>query len=311
MFIELWSPLQVKLHENNSEDSIVLCKRLINDTLQDLSNMFTWEFLTDMKSYTTTADDQMVILDGNTPYNLDASAIMYAYCTATGDSGTLLTINGKRINADNTFDITSESLTLCTTATATGAIGWSHIDSFIRTGTTGDVVVIGSDGTELLRIENDVKVSKEDIGKITCVNNLNSGKEIVEVDPATILKGGLSVSSGTLLFSPYTPCYALLENGIGLANVGSGSVLLITYQKTPRVLNQNIDRTEFPRQLWPKIIEAAFLNGLRHEDESDGDAGLQAYIPKLQEIVSDWVMGRGQSTIGRPRVMPVGVKRRI
>lgn len=311
MFIELWSPLQTKLHENNSEDSIVLCKRLINDTLQDLSNKFTFEFLTDMKSYTTTADDQMVILDGNTPYNLDASAIMYAYCTATGDSGTLLTINGKRINSDNTFDITAESLTLCTTATATGAIGWSHIDSFIRTGTVGDVVVINSAGTELLRIDNDVKVSKEDIGKITAIVNIVSGKEVVEVDPAMILKGGLSISSGTLGINTTTPAYALLQNGIGLAGVGASSTLLITYQKTPRVLNQNIDSTEFPRQLWPKIIEAAFLNGLRHEDEADGQYGMEKYNSKLEEIVSDWVMGRGQSTIGRPRVMPAGVKRRI
>jgi hypothetical protein len=96
-----------------------------------------------------------------------------------------------------------------------------------------------------------------------------------------------------------------------LANVLVNTDVLMFYQKIPRTMILPTDTTEFPRNLWPKIVEAAYWGyGLRYEDEADAVQGMANYKGKLQECVEAWLISRGNSSIGRSRVMPARVRRR-
>ena len=310
MFIEMWSPLQTKLHENNSDDSRVLCKRLINDTLLDLSNLYDFEFLRCDATGTLTADDQEVLV-GATVWDLSAATNIVAYNSATGDHGCTVTIYGTRINADETFDVTSESLVLSSipdAIQATGTTQFSQLHRITRTGSAGPIIFYNSSGEgigQILAIQSEIEPINNI--RITYLGIPALNREITRMDYNTVLQGSPQGS-----YTGTKACYDLHKSGIKLFNVASGTVIQLLYQKTPRYLINNIDRTEFPRYLWPKIIEAAYLGyGLRAEDEADASEGRALYRQKLDEVVSDYFLHGGKTTESRTRVLPARVRRRV
>jgi hypothetical protein len=305
LFIELWGPLRDLSHENNMAASNDMCQMMINDTLVDLGNEYDFEFLRRAKDYTCTANDQVVSLDNI--YTLSAAGIVYAYCTASADAGTFLQVFGKRINSDNTYDLTSETLTLAATATATGGISWSHIDRFRKTGTAGAVVAISSGGTELGRLSASQTELSNDFNKIGGVYDITNNREISQMDKNVIYSG-----SPTLQYSGTPEAWDYDSTGsIQLFNVVTNTVIKIIYQALPKVLNANMDWTEFPRNLWPGIIQAAYMKMLRYTDESDGTQAYANYRNKIKEVVDAWICLGAQGTMGRSRVLPVGARRKL
>jgi len=281
-------------------------KLLVNDTLKDLANEYDWECLRKEVDYTLTAADQSISL--NEIYDLTGAYTCYAQSTLTADAGGVIQIRGTRINSDGSYDITADSITL-TTVTATGGISFSHIDSIRKASTTGTVTITNSSAATIATLHAaDTELNSRDVLRITGVYDTTNDAEIPMMDRNTALKGSPNFTSAT----SHNSYYDIDANNLKLMNIATATAIKVVYLAVPRTLVLSTDIPEFPRFLWPKIVDACMYGyGLRYEDENDATWGMTNYKLKLQEIVEAWTMGRGQRTSGRPRVLPVRYKRGI
>lgn len=307
MFIELWQGLRDLMHENSGTDStdvgIVKPKLFINWAINDLACLYDWPFLRGEIQMTATAGSGLYVI--NPISQLTATAqTLYIYSNATADGGGSVIVKGKQIPGSNANYINvTDTVTLIATATATGGVTFSHIDSITRAVGSGTITVVTSTGGSVATIPSSTEYVSNDISKINAVVNQTDKVSIFEYNYSTYQKGNPNGSNlGT------DAAYDMDYSGkIRFMNITSGDSVLILYQRTPKYLMDDRDRTEFPNKFYSKIINAAYEGyGLRYEDEGDALQGKMRYQSLLKEIVQDYLIGSNQQT---RRILPKQFKR--
>lgn len=304
LFIELWAGLRDLMGDNNTAGDINDAKRFINWTMADLANEYDWEFLRGEQSITATA--------GSSVYDLSqinqltaTSETLYVFSDASADDGSVVTIYGKQIAASSTLNISSDPITIIGTATATGGIAYSHIDSIRKNTTNGSVTVVTSTGGAVATLTANETYISNDLNKINFVVDTTNDKRIIPYDRSTYERGNPDGSN----LGSYSGYDIDHEGKLRLFNVDANTILNVIYQRIPRWLINDSDRSEFPRIFDSKIINAAYEGyGLRYRDQQDAQIGKQRYKALLQDIVESWVSGKDTP---RQYVMPSWYKRRI
>ena len=280
-------------------------KRFINWTLKDLANEYDWEFLRGEINLTATG--------GSGVYNLEAilqlsatAETLYAQSDATADGGDILEVFGKSIpGSDADLIYQRDLMTLVATATATGGVSFSHIDGIRRVAGDGTILVTNSEGTVLATLTSTDTYLANDVNKINKVISNSNDKQIKPYDYSTYQKGNPD-NSDLGDDGAYDIDYL---GQLRLMNVTANDIFRIVYQREPKYLFNDQDRTEFKTSLYPQIIEACYFGYVaRYEDESDGTTLKAAYKTKLGQIIDAWLKGKDQRT---SRVMPSWQKRRI
>lgn len=287
MFIELWQGVRDLMHDNNTDTAVANAKRFVNWTLQDLGNRYDWEFLKGTLQLTASAGSGLYVIDPIAQITATGTTL-YVYSDATADGGSTVKLLGKQIPGSNADVIQScDVVTIIGTATATGGVGFSHLDSIQRATGSGTVYVVTSAGGVVASLGASTTYLANDIKQIDKVVDQTNNKIITRYDYSDYQKGN---PNDTNLTSD--EAYDIDFNGqIRLMNVASGLSVLILYQRSPRYLINDIDRTEFPRFLYQKIINASWNGyGKRYQDEQDGTVGESIYTQLLDDIVSDYKM---------------------
>ena len=307
MFIELWQGLRDLMHDNATDQSASDAKRFINWTLKDLSNVYEWEFLRGTLQVTATGGSGLY--DLNVIQQLSATAqALYFQIDASADAGSVVTVYGKQVPGSNANVImTNDAVTMAAGATASGGTTFSHIDHIVKATTSGSVYVTTSaSGGDVVAIlgANDTYLSN-DIQRITKVIDQTASSDVIRYDYNTYQKGNPNDSSlGSI------EAYDIdFDQKLRLMNISGTPSILILYQRFPKYLMYDQDRTEFPYQFYNQIIDACYQGyGLRYQDESDAWNGKVRYKELLNQIVSEWLMGRDKK---QARVIPSWYKQSI
>lgn len=309
MFISLWQGVRDLMHDNSTTNATDDAKRFINWTIQDLANEYDWEFLRGSLNITASAGAGIYSLQQLDQLTATAETL-YAYTDATADSGLPVYVYGKQIGASSNLTITADIMSLIGTATATGGMTFSSIDSIRKNTTSGTVTVVTSTGGVIATLSSTDRIKANDIRKINVVVDQNNSELMAAFDYNTYQQGNPNDSGrGTLQAYDidFDPDYA--NQSIRLMNVAVGRAALVIYQRIPRYLMRDNDRSEFPEYLYPGIIEAAYEGwGLRYQDEADGSQAKLRYKELLQEIVRTWITGKAQKGA---RVMPGWYRRHV
>lgn len=306
LFIELWIGLRDLLGDNETAQDANDSKRFINWTLRDLSNRYDWEFLRGQKGLTATAGAGLYDLTNIAQISATAQSI-FIQTDASADDGSIVTIFGKQIAASSALNVSSDPVTLVATATASGAIQYSHLDSIRKAASTGTIIVTSSaSGGDIIATlgPTDTYLSN-DINKINIITDTSNLKRVHPYDEATFEQGNPD-GSNLGNFSAYDINH---EGQLQLFNVEASVLLKIFYQRVPRWLIKDQDRSEFPYIMTSKIINASYEGyGLRYRDQEDAQLGKQRYLGLLDDIVSDWKVGKDKPVA---RVMPIQYRRRL
>ena len=304
LFIEMWSGLRDLLGDNNTATDINDAKRFINWTIRDLAQQYDWEFLRGNKSLTATAGSGVYDLSNLAQISATAETI-YAQTDATADDGLVVTIFGKQIAADSVLNISSDPITIVATATASGGIVYSHIDSIRKAASTGNITVTTSAGGVIATLTDSDTYVSNDINKINYITDDSNQKRVNPYDESTYELGNPN-GSNLGNFSAYDLDH---EGKLRLFNVDANVALAIIYQRIPRWLIKDQDRSEFPDVFTSKIVNASYEGyGLRYRDQADANFGKQRYLDLLRDIVSDWVTAKDKPV---NRIMPAWYKRRL
>lgn len=304
MFIELWQGLRDLYHDNKQTESENNAKRFINWAIRDLANEYDWEFLRATTSLTPSADGE---------YNLNPitqlsslSANIYAIAALSADNGVSVYMGGKKlseaVSSNPTLTIDSDTFTISAGVSAS-ASGYSQLDWFYKQATNGAVYI--TNGTAVIATlgASDTYVSNN-IRRISQIVDPTGNNCLYYIDYATELKGNPSSSA----ISAYT---GYDFNGAGNIRIFNAQnvALTILYQKLPKYLINNYDRTEFPYEMYQDIIDFAYrVYGKRFQDEADAiqDMGVSALKHMLAgEIIRKWSPQKKQ------RVVPRGLRRAV
>lgn len=306
LFIELWQGVRDLMQDNATTEATRSAKRFINWTLNDLSCAYNWEFL--RGSLTLTATGGASTYDLSQISQLTATATtVYAQCASTADAGTSVFIFGKQIPGSNSNLVISNSeISVATTATASGGNTFSHIDSITRPIGSGNVIITTGSGSVIATLGPTTTYMSNDISKITRVTDLTNSRSVPLYGYDDYVKGNPNDSN---LDSNY-PAYDTDYSGyIRFMNISAGDCFQINYQRQPRYLSQDQDRSEFPYFLYQKIIDSSYQGyGLRFQDEADAQIGKARYLDLLDDIVSCWKRGTDQGT---SRIMPAWLRRTL
>jgi|ETNvirnome_2_300_1030623.scaffolds.fasta_scaffold01233_7 hypothetical protein len=304
LFIEMWAGLRDLMGDNNTPGDINDAKRFINWTIRDLSQQYDWEFLRGTKSLTATGGSGVYDLSDIAQISATAETI-YVQTDASADDGSIVTIFGKQIAASSTLNISSDPVTIVATATASGSIVYSHIDSIRKAASTGSITVTTSAGGVISTLAASETYKSNDIRKINYITDDSNQKRVHPYDDSTYELGNPNGSSlGN--FSAYDLDH---ESMLKLFNVDANTVLSIIYQRVPRWLIKDQDRSEYPESFISKIVNASYEGyGLRYRDQQDATLGKQRYLGLLRDIVSDWLVGKDQPV---NRIMPAWIKRKL
>jgi len=306
MFIEIWAGLRDLMSDNNTTVDISDNKRFINWTIRDLAQEYDWEFLRGQKTLVASAGSGVYDLNAITQLTASANTI-YVQSDSTADVGSIVTIYGKTVAASSTLDISSDPMTVLSGASATiatGANSYSHIDSIRKNATTGTITVSTATETLATLAPTDTYVSN-DLNKINFITDNSSQKRVFPYD-TNMYELGNPAGSNLGNYSGYDTDH---EGKLRLFNVDANTSLNILYQRIPRWLVNDTDRSEFPEIFNSKIIDSSYQGyGLRYRDQHDADIGKAKYISLLQEIVTNWKTGKDKP-VGR--VIPQQYKRRL
>lgn len=304
LFIELWAGLRDRLGDNNTPVDINDSKRFINWTMRDLSQKYDWEFLRGTKLLTASAGSS--VYDLSDIIQLEGSAnTIYIQSDATADGGSIVTMYGKQIAASSTLNISSDPITIIGSATATGGITYSHLDSIRKAVSTGTITVTNSSSEVIATLSPTETYLSNDINKINFITDTSNLKQVRPYDESTYERGNPN-GSNLGNFSAYDMDH---EGKLRLFNVDTNVALSIIYQRIPRWLINDYDRSEFSEVYNARIINACYEGyGLSYRDQASQEAGKARYDTLLGEIVSDWKIGKDQPV---SRVMPTWYKRRL
>jgi hypothetical protein len=306
LFIEMWSGLRDLMGDNNTATDINDAKRFINWTVRDLAQQYDWEFLRGNKSLTASAGSGVYDLSNIAQISATAQSI-YVQTDATADDGMTVTIFGKQIGASSQLNISSDPITVVGTATASGGIQYSHIDSIRKAASTGTITVTTAltGGDTIATLSASDTFIANDINKINYITDDSNQKRVHSYDESTYELGNPNGSN----LGNYSAYDITHEGQLQLFNVDANVALSIFYQRNPRWLIKDQDRSEFPEIFISKLVNAAYEGyGLRYRDQSDANFGKQRYIELLKDIVADWKNGKDKPV---NRVMPGWYKRRL
>lgn len=309
LFIELWGGLRDLMGDNNTPGDISDAKRFINWTMSDLALEYDWEFLRGQHLLTATAGSGAYSLDSISQLTATANTL-YVYSDDAADEGLTVTIYGKQVAASSQLNISADPITILSGASATpatGAISYSHIDSIRKATSTGTVTVtVGSPtGDTVATLSSTDTYVSNDISKINFITDTTNDKRVHPYDRNTYERGNPD-SSNLGNYSAYDMDH---EGQIRLFNVDANTALQILYQRIPRWLINDSDRSEFPRIFDQKIINAAYEGyGLRYRDQQDAQIGKQRYKALLEEIVESWKVGKDAPV---RKVIPAQYRRQL
>ena len=307
LFIELWQGLNKSMGDNNNANDATEAKRFINYTLRDLSNRYDWEFLRGTKALTASAGSGIYDLNAIAQISATDQSIYVQSSVGSADAGAIVSVFGKQIAASSELNISSDAITIADGVTASGSIQYSHIDSFRKAASTGDITVTTalSGGDTIAIMSASETYIANDIRKINFINDDSNVKRVHPYDVNTYEKGNPN-GSNLGNFSGYDLTH---ESKLNLFNVDAGVALSIFYQRTPRYLINDQDRGEFPEEFAPKIIDACYQGyGLRFRDQADAQIGMQRYESLLDAMVADWKIGKDAP---QGRIIPAWFKRRL
>ena len=174
--------------------------------------------------------------------------------------------------------------------------GYSQLDWFYKSVTNGAVYI--TNGTTIIATlgATDTYVSN-DIKKINQVIDPVGNNCLGYIDYATYLKSNPSNAALTYTYYDF--------NGSGKIQIfnAQNRALTLLYQRKPRYLVNNYDRTEFPYQMYQDIIDFAYrVYGKRFQDEADAiqDMGVTQLKHQLAgEIIRKWT-----PNVKEKRVLP-------
>jgi hypothetical protein len=300
MYIQLWTGLRDLYHDNKTTTSMDNAKRFINWSLRDIGNEYDWEFLRDEVQVTPTADIE---------YNLNritqptgCSANIFGIASAAADNGTIAQVYGAVVNnVLNTIAYQSTNLELSAAVSASGTV--SDIQYISKPETTGTVYF--SDGTRIIATmsPNETYISN-DIRKVNKVVDVNGNTVVTQIDWATQADGS---PDGTTVLQGY--------DFVGSSRIrffGARGTYNIIYQKKPRWLINNTDRTEFPEELHQDIVQYAYrVYGKQYQDEATQVPDQQIDDLKkmlIGNIIRKWSNSGDKKNI---RVTPRGYARAV
>ena len=225
----------------------------------------------------------------------------------TADGGTFLTINGKQIPGANArINEITDIITVIGSATATGGTTFSHISNLQRASGSGDFFVYTSTGGLIATLGEGETYLSNDVRKINRIVDRSNDRDVQRYDYNNYQKGNPN-DSNLGSYAYYDLDY---DSQLRLLNVqNTTDVFRVLFQRQHKLLINDKDRSEFPEDLYPAIVEAAYEGwGLRYQDEQDGVLGKQLYDSLREKIVRKWLSGRERKP---PRVIPAWYKRRI
>lgn len=290
------------MHENAGTNEIARAKRFINNTLQDFGNGYDWEFLRGMTSITATADGVYTIQPIS---QLNASSYIYFQIVEAADNGITVNVNGKYLNGD-TIIPASGTVTVTYGATASANQYFHQLDNFTKNISTGSIIVTTATGGHIAILNAGSTYIANDIKKINSVICPGDNTFARFIDWNDQAKGNPDYQS-TGGNKGYDIDY---QTSIRVFNLPQTSALDIYYQRSPRYLIGNLDRTEFPRSMYQDIINYAYqIYGKPYEDEASILPDTSYFELKkalINEIIYKWTQGKDDK--GR-RVMPDWIKR--
>jgi len=271
-FYDLYYDLADQLNDT-AIDNLTRCKKWINWTLRDLTNLYDFEELQD--SVSTTASSY----DFNRLSKITASTTIRLSSDSALDTGITATIFGYNL-AGGTRTYLTENVAINGTATASSTSSFSVIDRIELAETVGNITI--SDGADAL-------------GTILPGETLiaNDFEKVIKIDASGDVKP-ISVRDRLLQFPGDADFddkyYSIKGSVVTFYNLG-GATPTIYYQRKHPLLIEDYDETPL-RVTDSDIVDAAWAGwGLRFEDESDGSQWKAAYKAKLQEIVADSIVG--------------------
>lgn len=304
MFIQLWRGLIELSHDNDTDVDIARAKRFINYSISDISNNYDWEFLRGSTSITATAAG---VYDVSPIRQLSAQSTVYVQLNSFADFNPNITIGGMYIDGDE-FTSTAYTVEASAGATASAAGDLDHID-FISKPITNDSVFITTSGGNIIATLNatDTYLSN-DVKKINSVICENDPSRTDFFDWNSQLKNNPSqtnngVSGYDIDYNSQIRVYSL---------PASSTVFSIYYQRKPKTLVANNDRSEFPLAFYADIIDYAYkVYAKRYSDEADAVPDTMMIELKnmlIAEIWRKWNAGKDTRSI---RVMPAWIKRSV
>lgn len=281
-----------------------MAKKFINYSIRDIAGAYDWEFLRGSCTASVSADG---VYDLNRFTQLEASSVIRAICSAAGDNGADILIAGKYISnptvaSASDVEITYSTIDASAAASTSATQGYTHIDYITKPVTIASVFVTSASGL-LVTLGGSETYVANDIRKI---NSITDGTYVVwNFDWNNQVKANPnSASSGSV--AGYDIDY---RNKLRAFNVGSTRSLTVYYQRLPKYLIHDQDRTEFPYEFYPDIVQYAYYQyALRYQDEQDAWNGKQAAPFLLDNIIKKWTLGKDKKNI---RVMPSWFRRRI
>ena len=271
-FYDLYFDLADQLNDT-ADDNLTRCKKWINWTLRDLTNLYDFEELQD--SVTTTASSY----DFKRLDKLTSSTTIGMFSNSSADTAITATVFGYNL-AGGTRTYQSENVAINGTATASTTNNFSVIDRIETAEAVGDITV--SDGTKELGVilSGETRIAN-DFEKIIKVDANGDVRPITNRDRLLQFPGDSNFDD---------KYYTVQGNVVTFYNLGGGTPTIYYQRKHPWMI-EDYDEISL-RVTDSDIADAAWAGwGLRFEDESDGSQWKAAYKSKLQEIVADSIMG--------------------
>jgi hypothetical protein len=302
MFINLWTGLRDLYHDNKTTASRENAKRFINWSIQDIANEYDWEFLRGDTTLSPSANIQYDL--SNITRITNVSANIYAIADASADDGVIVTVHGSIVNnALDTITFINQDYSVSAGVSASGGV-FSDIDYISKPVTTGTVYI--TDGTNIICTLSDTDTYvANDIRKINKIVNPANNEQVFPIDWSTQLEGN---PTSTAVDKGYD---FVGDNKIRFFGA-TGSQYSIIFQRKPRWLIHNNDRTEFPVELHQDIIQYAYrIYGKQYQDEATqiGDTMIDDLKKMLiGNIIRKW---SGSADNKAPRILPRGYKRAV
>jgi type IV secretory pathway protease TraF len=307
LFIQLWSDLRNLYHDNKTATSFENAKLFINYSIRDIANEYDWEFLRNNKTITPSSDQEYSL---NPITQLSAlTANIYGIASAGADDGTIVSMFGAKINelvSSNptiTYDDTTFTVSAGVSASSTG---WSDIQYFYKPVTNGSIFFTNGSTIIATLSATDTYIAN-DFRKINKIVDATNSQPLEAIDWSTQLEGNPSGTSNSDLRG-----YDYVGNGkVRFFNV-SGNPYTVIYQRKPRWLVNNQDRTEFPEEFYQDIVQYAYrVYGKQFQDEATAVPDQQIDDLKkmlIGNIIRKWTNGGDNKP---KRILPRGYTRAV
>lgn len=275
-YFDQYFDLAEQLNDTES-DNLTRCKKWINWTYRDLTNMYNFPELQESVSTTASSYDfkriDPIKTAGTVSFISDQGA----------DTSITATIYGYSLST-TTRTYQTENVALLGTATASGSDSFSVIDRIELAETIGNVTVYvgGVEVATILPGETSIANNFKKIIKVEA-----SGDVIPMSTRDRILKYGTGDTTDKV--------YTLTGSTVTFYGLGGATPTIYYQTKHPWLIEDYDESPLFVEE--SDIVDAAWMGwGLRFEDEADGTQWKAQYEAKLQEIIGDNARGQDMSS---------------